>query len=213
MFASDRDLLALEPSMFRDVLWLGQRLVRGVGSVSGTTLTMTSQDEGFDDAGVGAGHVVVIDGVALEVVSRESATELTVSRLRDSAGADPLGAGSISEKTVEVSTFGPQIAVVHGQVLRMLGLRASGEAGAGPGEDDVVNAAGLGLAEALGAAHLVFAAAAAAGGSAGDLAHKATLYRERFGAERQRAAALIDTDGDGEADATRRMNVIQFARA
>lgn len=199
--------------MFRDVLWLGQRLVRGVGSVSGTTLTMTSQDEGFDDAGVGAGHVVVVDGVALEVVSRESATELEVSRMRDAPGGAAIGAGSISEKEVTVSTFSPQISIVHSQVLRMLGLRASGEAGDGPSEEDVVNGAGVGLAEALGAVHLVYAAAAAAGGSAGDLAHRAALYRERFGAERQRAAALIDTDGDGEADATRRMNVIQFVRA
>ncbi len=213
MFANDRDLLSLEPGIFRDVLWLGQRLVRGVGSVSGTTLTMTTQDQGFDDAGVGAGNVVVVDGVALEVVSRESASELTVSRLRDSIVGAPVGAGSISEKVVEVSTFGPQISIVHAQVLRMLGLRATGEGGDGAGEGDVTNPSQLALVEALGAVHLVYAGAAAAGGSAGDLAHKAALYRERFGGERQRAAAMIDLDGDGEADATRRMNVIQFVRA
>lgn len=194
------------------MLWLGQRLVRGVGSVSGTTLTMTSQDQGFDSAGIGAGNVVVIDGVALEVISRTSAAVLEVSRLRPGVGDAPIGAGTITNKVVEVSTFSPQLAIVHGQVLRMLGLRASGEIGDGPSETDVLNPAQLALAEALGAVHLVYAAAAATGGTAADLASRAALYRERFAGERQRATALIDLDADGEADATRRMNVIQFAR-
>ena len=29
MFATDRDFLTLEPNLFRDVLWLSQRLVNG----------------------------------------------------------------------------------------------------------------------------------------------------------------------------------------
>ncbi len=211
MFVTDRDLLVLEPGVFRDVVWLGQRLVRGVGSVSGTTLTMTSQDTGFDDAGVGAGSVVVIDGVALEVLSRTSGSELEVSRLRESVSGAGVGAGSIVNKVVDVSTFGAQAALVHAQVLRMLGLEASGSALDAPGEDDVVNPQDFSLVEALGTLHVVYASASAAG--AGDLAGKAAMYRERFAAERQRVDARIDLDGDGVADATRRMNVVQFARA
>lgn len=209
MFAKDRDLLVLEPGVFREVLWLGQRLVRGVGSVSGTTLTMTSQDVGFDDAGVEAGHVVVIDGVALEVIARVSAGELEVSRLRASETGAPVGAGSIVSQVAEVSSFAPQIALTHAQVLRMLGLEASGRGA--PSEDDVVNPGDLRLIEALGALHVVYASAAAAG--AGELAFKAAMYRERFSAERQRASARVDLDGDGAPDSIRRMNVTQFVRA
>ncbi len=211
MFATDRDLLVLEPGVFRDVLWLGQRLVRGVGTLSGTTLTMVSQDTGFDDAGVGPGHVVVIDGVALEVISRTSAGELEVSRLRESIAGAAVGAGSIANKVVEVSTFGPQVALVHAQVLRMLGLAASGSGAEGASEGDVVNPEDLVVVEALGALHVVYASASAAG--AGELATKAAMYRERFSAERQRVSARVDLDGDGAPDAIRRMNVVQFARA
>jgi len=209
MFASDRDLLVLEPGVFREVLWLGQRLVRGAGSVSGTTLTMTSQDEGFDAAGVDAGHVVVIDGVALEVISRTSASVLEVSRLRESVTAAPIGGGSIVNRVVEVSTFVPQLALVHAQAIRMLGLDSPG--GSGVGEESVTNGGDLTLVEALGALHLVYASASAAG--APGLAPKAAMYRERFSTERQRAGARIDLDGDGVADATRRMNVVRFTRA
>ena len=211
MFASDRDLLVLEPGVFREVLWLGQRLVRGVGSVSGTTLTMTSQDEGFDDAGVGAGHVVVIDGVSLEVISRTSASVLEVSRLRERESDAPVGAGAIVDGVVEVSTFSPQLGLAHGQSLRMLGLEASGSGIEGPSEDDVVNPQDLRVIESLGALHMVYASASAAG--AGELAFKAAMYRERFSAERQRVSARVDLDGDGVPDAIRRMNVTQFLRA
>ena len=70
MFATDRDLLALEPNLFRDVGWVSQRLVVGTGSISGTTLTMSAQDVAFDGAGVGAGSVVVVDSAAYEVRAR-----------------------------------------------------------------------------------------------------------------------------------------------
>lgn len=210
MFASDRDLLVLEPGVFREVLWLGQRLVRGVGSVNATTLTMTSQDTGFDEAGVGEGHVVVIEGVALEVLSRTSADEMEVSRLRAGDSGAALGVGTIAGGVVEVSTFAPQLALIHAQVVRMLGLAPSGSGGGAPTEADVVNPEDLRLVEALGALHLVYAAASAAG--AEGMASKAAMYRERFSAERQRVVARVDLDGDGAPDATRRMNVVALSR-
>src|SRR3954470_14123560 len=70
MFASDRDLLAMEPNLFRDVGWVGQRLVSGTGGVAGTTLTLTAQDVDFEDGGVGAGCVVLVDGAPYEVLAR-----------------------------------------------------------------------------------------------------------------------------------------------
>jgi hypothetical protein len=118
--------------------------------------------------------------------------------------------GTIAGGVVEVSTFAPQLALIHAQVVRMLGLAPSGSGGGAPTEADVVNPDDLRLVEALGALHLVYAAASAAG--AEGMASKAAMYRERFSAERQRVVARVDLDGDGAPDATRRMNVVALSR-
>lgn len=214
MFATDRDLLVLEPSLVRDVGWAGQRVVKGTGDVSGTTLTMTSQDVGFDLAEVGAGHVVTVGGVVYEVVDALSNTQLTISRMR----ADPAGAALPPSATtgaaVEVMSYRPQIAMVHGQVLRMLGIDPdAGEEIGVVTEASITNGPSLALLEALGALHLVFAAASALAGEGSPAAFKMGMYRDRFAAERGRAAARIDTDGDGVADATRRPSVVQLVRS
>ncbi len=59
MFALDRDLLALEPNLFRDAAWAGQRVVSGVGDVAGETLTLLTQDVDFEG---GLVHVRAKDG-------------------------------------------------------------------------------------------------------------------------------------------------------
>lgn len=213
MFATDRDLLVLEPNLVRDVGWAGQRLVKGTGDVAGTTLTMTSQDVGFELAEVGAGNVVVVGGVLYEVVGAIDNTKLTISRMRASADAGLLPPSATTAAPVEVPTFGPQLAMVHGQVLRMLGIDPDEPAGVGVvSEASITNPRSLALFEALGALHLVFAAASALAGEGSPAAFKAGMYRDRFAAERGRVAARIDTDGDGVVDATRRPSVVQLVR-
>jgi len=97
MFASERDLLAIEPHAFTDALWAGRRVTGGQGDVSGTTLTATSASVGFDAAQVAAGQVVVVAGVPLEVVSVVSATQLAVSLLRDDFDGALAKAGRLQE--------------------------------------------------------------------------------------------------------------------
>lgn len=214
MFATDRDLLVLEPSVVRDIGWVGQRLVQGTGDVAGTTLSMTSQDVGFDEAGVEAGGVVVAGGVVYEIVERLSESTLTISRMRPDADGPLRMPSSVNGVSVEVPTFGPQLAMVHGQVLRMLGVEPEGSAGVGViTESSIANPEALVLLESLGALHLIFTAAAALGSNSSPAAFKAGLYRDRFAAERGRVAARVDTDGDGVADATRRPSVVQLVRA
>lgn len=214
MFATDRDLLVLEPNLVRDVGWTGQRLVKGSGDVSGTTLTMTSQDVGFELMEVGAGHVVVVGGVAYEIVDTIDDSRLTISRMRASTDGGLLPPSPIVGAPVEVMSYLPQIAMVHGQVLRMLGIDPDAPPGVGAvSEASITNAGSFVLLEALGALHLVFAAAAALAGEGSPAAFKTVMYRERFRAERGRVAARIDTDGDGVADATRRPSVVQLVRS
>lgn len=219
-FAADRDLLVLEPNLFRDVQWTAQRLVSVTASVSGTTLTAAGAD--FVAAGVTTGHVALVDGTPCEVISRTSATVLVVSRPRGGLDDAAIPPAAASNKALTIHTFGPQIAIVHGQVLRMLGIdpdEPAGEVARGAlTEAAVLNPRALRLVEALGALHLVFAGAAAIAGSAvGGLeigpAARARFYRERFDEARRLAAARIDTNGDGVADATRYLNLVQLTRA
>lgn len=217
MFAHDRDLLVLEPRLFSDISWTGQKLVdasNGAMDSSGTLLTVAGVN--FVALGVGAGFVALVGGVPLEVVGRESATELIVSKLRASIDDDPIRAASGSALPVVITTFRPQIALVHGQLLAALGLWAGDAAPPGgapiPTESAVTNPRDLAHAEALGALHLILASAAAMVGSESALWTKALTYRDRFMAERRRLAARLDLDADGAPDALRRVSAQRFVR-
>lgn len=211
-FATDRDLLVLEPSLFRDVGWSAQRVVEASGvTVSGTTLTSAGSD--FVAAGVTAGHVALVNGAALEVVARLSATQLTVSRVREEANGGAIAPGATTGATLVVMTFRPQLSVAHAQVMRALGIEPGSAAQIGEvGETSIVNPGSLTRVEALGALHAILASASAMGGEHSAMWAKAQMYLERFREERQRVAALIDLNGDGVADATRRMNVLRLER-
>ncbi len=211
MFTADRDLLTLEPNVFRDAGWVGQRLLTASGSASGTTLTITSGS--YTAAGIAPGHVLIYDAIPLEVLAVTSATAATVSILRARPTDPAIPPPALGAKSVVCWTFRPQIALVHTQILRMLGIDPDAPPEAMVSEASIVNPASLALAESLGALHLIYSAAAALSQADSALAARALMYRQRFGEERQRAVARIDLDGDGEPDATRRLNVIQFLRA
>jgi hypothetical protein len=236
MFTTDRDLLQLEPTLFRDVGWLSQRLIRTTGTLTSGVVTIDAGD--LELSGVAPGQVALVNGVPLEVLA-VSPQEATLSLIRAGPGESALVPLDSGEGAVlDVYTFEPQRAIVHGQLLRMLGIDPDVPAGAlGPGstvltEAAVLNPRSLWLVEALGTLHLIFAAAAApigpggigapesgtggggAGSSlgAGTLWARAEMYRRRFVAERARAGALIDLDGDGIADAMRTLNVAMLVR-
>jgi hypothetical protein len=214
MFATDRDLLVIEPNLFRDLFWVGQRLTRGVGSVSGTTLTIASPEVAFDAANVGAGHVVCVNGVSYEVTARLSATQLTISRVRaegSTANVPPTAATNVE---CWVATFAPQIEMTHRQVVRMAGVAP----GAGPypqgeiGEGAITNASELVRLEALGALSLIYTAASAGAAMDSPASRRASLYRRLFGEERGRVRVEVDTNGDGVADAVRGLHVVVVGR-
>ena len=213
MFATDRDLLVFEPGLLGEVAWAGQRLVSGTGDVSGTTLTLTSQDNGLLAQGVGPGSIVRIGGNGFEIVSVSTESTAQVSRLRASATDASIGLVSMTGVAVEVFTFAPQIADVHRRVLRMLGVEPAGEAAEDElDESAVMNPGDLARLEALGALHLIYAGVSA--GLAGDApaSIRAEFYRARFAAERGAVVAKIDTDGDGVADAARRPGLGRLVR-
>ncbi|MEM7755177.1 MAG: hypothetical protein AAF297_06035 [Planctomycetota bacterium] len=203
MFATDRDLLVFEPGLFGEVAWVGQRLVNGTGEITGSALVMTSQDNGFDSTGVGAGSVVLAGGTSYEVVSRTSGTALAISRLRSSVTAAVLPPAALAAGKVQVFTFAPQIGMAHARALALLGVTDAAA---------IVNGSELSAYEALSALHLIFAGASAHSGPRSPAGQRAEWYRVRAEAERQRVVAEVDTDGDGVAESVRRPGVGRFVR-
>jgi hypothetical protein len=213
MFATDRDLLALEPALFRDGGVISQRLCTGTCTIAGATLTADSTDVEFDDAAIAEGHIVVVDGASYEVVERLSATTLTISRLRASSADDPIPPTAVTGKPFSIHTFAPQIAIVHRQLLAMLGLEPTGSS-RGLTEDSIVNPYDLTHLEALGALHLIYAALAGPGAGSwnDDRWSRTRMYQERFASQRHHAAAYLDTDNDSLPDTIRRFNTAHLVR-
>jgi hypothetical protein len=211
MFVLDRDLLAIEPNVFRDVHWLGQRLSAGTASVAASTLTLTGLDVALDAAGVAAGHVVTIDGVGYEILERLGPASATISRVRASLDDPPIPVGTITARPASIHTFAPQASMVHRQVLAMLGLAENPVEGE-LGPSAVINPRDVARVEALGVLHAVYAAASALAAQGSPLVQRAEHYRRRFGEARRGLQVWIDIDGDGAPDAMRRPSVLQLVR-
>jgi hypothetical protein len=205
-FITDRDLITLHPSLFREVSYLSQRLFRGIAKVQAGQVVAIG---GTFSAAVKPGHVVQLGEIVLEIIAVVNSTTLNVSMPRGDAAAAVIAPADTGNLTATITTFDPQIGVVHAQVLRMLGLEPSQTTldDLSPGEASVLNPRDLALVEALGVLHLIYTSAAAPLGDGNTLAARAEHFRDRFAHERWRARAIIDTDGDGRADAVRSMSV------
>lgn len=208
MFASDRDLLILEPGLYRDVKWNGQRLLSGVGDLNGTALTLLTGS--FTESGIGAGHVALIDSTPMEVVSVESATSATVSIMRGDTTSVAVGGKEVAAAVVEVFTFEPQISIVHRQVLSMVGIDVDDPEGLG--ESAVTNPGAMVVLESLGALHLIYASAGAPGRGGEAYLERARVFQQRFSIQRGHVTAMIDLDGDGIAETRRHPNSFLLTR-
>ena len=209
-FSTDRDILAIEPNVFNDVPFVSQQRVRVTdGQVTGTTLTSVSAD--FVATNVGVGSVVLIAGVACEVVAQTDANTLTVSLPRDGLvdAAIPPGDGSGLEVTAR--TFAPQASLVHDLLLHALGIDPD-VMDATLTEDSIVSLSVMARLEALGTLERIYSAAQAIAGDNDALHRKAQHYRRAFSIDRARAIIMIDLDGDGYADAKRSLGVHQMVR-
>ena len=117
-FSTDRDLLTLEPHVFRDVPFLSQQRVSVTdGVISGTTLTSASAD--FVASQVEAGSVVLVNDVAHEVLSRTDANTLSISLPRASLTDAAIPSGDGSTLTVMARTFDVQASLVHDSLYQL----------------------------------------------------------------------------------------------
>jgi hypothetical protein len=209
-FSTDRDLLAIEPAVFQDVPFAAQkRLQVSDATVAGTMLTSASAD--FVTAQVDAGSVVLIGGVAFEVVSRTDANTLGVSLPRTRVTDPAIPGGDGTDLEVIARTFAPQAELVHDGLLRLIGIDPE-DADAELTQASVLSVALMARIEALGTLEMVYAGAASLAGDNDTLLMKAGEYRRRFGQACASAVVALDTDGDGLADRRVPLGVARFTR-
>jgi hypothetical protein len=207
-FATDRDLLMLEPHLFRDVAFGAQRLLHSTdASVSGTTLHVPDVD--LTARGVGVGNVALADGRGLEIVALVDAHAVTASLLRPSTddAAIPPGDGAVSD--LRIVTFRPQLQLAHDEVIDVIAARAGMDTSDVPSQ--LVNADAFRLIAAYAALVRIYDAA-------GDDDHRLFAARaQRCDLMRdallRRAEARLDLDGDGRAERFVRFDRIRLTRA
>lgn len=207
-FSTDRDLLALEPSIFTDAPLVGQELLRADDAqLDGETLTSASSD--FEAIGIGTGGVVLVDRVPLEVVARVDGHTLTVSMVGSAMPSLPPQAGNARQLIVR--TFVPQAKATHDELLRLLGVDPE-RPGATPDESSIVSRSLMRSLEVVGTLERVFTAAASPQGAQPEFRAKADHYASRYRRACLGAAAWLDTNGDGVADTLRHLGVVALIR-
>jgi len=211
-FADDRDLIAIEPTLLRDVAFAAQRRLVGTCDIAGDTMTLTAFDHDLSAAGVEAGFVAQIAGVPLEILAVLSPTSAQVSKIRAGVDDPPIEPDQGTGLSVTIDSFAPQRAIMHREVLRLAGIEPD-DPEAAPGEAQILFPRSLAMLEALGSLHLIYASASALAGSDAPSSARAAMYARLVARERARAKVVLDLDGDGRPDATRRLSVLQLQRA
>lgn len=208
LFSRDVDILKYEPVLFGELHLSWQVLASGTGAeLSGTTLTAADAD--FVSTGISGGGVVYLrsadpgvpglDG-AYEIVSAESATQLTVSVLRSDPADAPIAPPAASNVAYRVSTFGPQAAEAAFRLTENFGIQP-GHPTSSVAAEDIVDTEGLRRASVLAVIAGVYAMwAGQTNGEA--LWAKSLHYKQLFEKARQRCRLTADLGADGIADVT-----------
>jgi hypothetical protein len=187
----------------------------GTGAtLSGTALTANGAD--FVAARVEAGGVIYLrsadgslDG-AYEIVSVDSATELTVSVVRAEAADPAVAPPAASDISYRVSTFEPQADDAAFLLTEYFGVRP-GNPTSEIGVEALLDTEGLRKASVL----KVISAVYAAWSSPTDgecFWRKSLFYQQLYENARQRCHLTVDLGSDGVADVTRVGGAIRLVR-
>jgi hypothetical protein len=204
-FSSDVDILRYEPNLFGDLHFAGQVLTSGTGGeVAGTVFSATNAD--FNAAKITAGMVIylqsadgAVDG-AFEIVSVDSATQLTVSVLRADEQTEAIVLQDAEDVSYRICTYQPQSNEVFLQLAQHFGLRP-GVADGIYGADDILDASVLRQVSVYGVLSIIFATLAGrVDENEENFWKKSKHYRELFEKALQRCRVCIDLGDDGVAD-------------
>lgn len=206
---TDVDLLTIEPAVFLDATAAATKVLSASdGAIAGTTLT--SAGSSFTAAGIDAGHVAVVAGEALEVVQRTSATTLNVSRPRP-ATSSSIAPNAGSSLAFTIWTFQRLIELAEQSILAALAIDP--EHPAQPLETAaILNRPAVERIIATATIARACAVASAANPASESLKQRASDYERELERLRQQLIVVLDLDGDGIADATRRLAIAVFIR-
>jgi len=205
-FSKDVDILRYEPILFGELHFPWQVLIEGTGGqLSGTTFTKTGED--FESAAVTAGGAIylhssdgVLDGV-YEIVSVDSATQLTVSVLRAEDEADAIAPPQGSNISYRVSTFAPQAKEVLFQLTQYFGIKP-GNADSNFEPEDILDTNVLKQASVFAVMASVYATLACRVDESKSFWKKSLYYQKQFTKARERCRLSIDVSSDGVSDRT-----------
>ncbi|MDD4889771.1 MAG: hypothetical protein PHU85_07545 [Phycisphaerae bacterium] len=216
-FSLDRDLLVFEPRLFAELAWPGQILAAGgEGSLDGVTFTDDAID--FAAAGLAPGMVLTVQPpdnappVALEIVSVDSDSQLTVSTLRADTAADA-AAPALAGDNLDwhVISFAAQAQAVALEMLAHFGLSPANPASLWSA-DDIAYPDALRTLSAYGVLATVLAGAAQRGDDADGTWAKAAHYRRLFDRLLPKIRLGLDSTGDGQADVVRHLGAPRLRR-
>lgn len=205
-FSNDRDILKHEAVLFSDLYFPWQILCEGTsGELDDTSFSVEGAN--FVSANVSAGGVIYLrsdDGQidsCYEIVSVDSATELTVSVLRANETETATGSGSGSNITYRVSTFAPQAYEAFFELTQHFGIRP-GNPDSLYGVDDILDTSVLRQASVYVILASVYATLGSKAGGDDNYWKKSLHYRRLFEKARERCRLGIDIGGDGISEKT-----------
>ena len=205
-FSNDADILKYEPILFGELHLPWQVLAAGAGAtLSGTTLTASGAD--FVTAWVAAGGVVYLQSAdgsldgTYEIISVDSATQLTLSVIRPDGQAPAVAPPAATDISWRISTFAPQANEVGFQLTEYFGI-APGNPASEIDAEDVLDTSVLRLASVFAVISIAYAMLA---GKARDENYwkKSLHYQKLFDKARGRCRLSIDAGSDGLADVTK----------
>jgi len=205
-FSNDVDILKYEPVLFGELHLPWQALAAGSGgTLSGTTFTASGAD--FVSALVTTGQIIYLQSAdgsldgTYEIVSVDSATELTVSVIRTDSNDEPIAPPAATDISYRISTFGPQASEVGYQLTEYFGI-GPGNPASDIDAEDVLYADVLKRASVFAVISSVYAMLASKAKDE-NFWKKSSYYQKLFEMARERCRLSIDIDGDGVADITK----------
>lgn len=214
-FSNDVDILKYEPILLGELHLPNQILTADTdGTLSGTTFTANSAD--FVSAQVSSGGVIylqsangALDG-AYEIVSVDSATQLTISVVRADSDDQLIAPPAAADISYRISTFRPQASEVAFQLTEYFGIKP-GNPASNIDVQDVLDTDVLKTTSVFAVISSVYAMLAS---KAEDESFwkKSLHYQKLFERARQRCRLSIDVGSDEVADITRTGASVRLVR-